>query len=223
VLLLLTVVAGIVDAVSYLGIGHVFIALTTGNVIFLGLSLDPQAHVAPPASAEAICAFLAGALIGGRSAADLCHRPRLWLGVSLAAEACVIGCVAVLASLSVVPLHGSPSFATIAMLGVALGLQTATIRHLGVRDLLTTVMTMAMTAVIADSPLAGGRNARVHRRLGSITCMLAGAALGAVLMRFSAAVPLDIAAALVAVAAAVFVVFPQTDCRAKDHHAMAAR
>jgi uncharacterized membrane protein YoaK (UPF0700 family) len=207
-LLMLTVVAGIVDAVSYLGIGHVFIALTTGNIIFLGLSLDPQAHVAPLASAEAICAFLAGVLIGGRAAAHLCHRTRLWLGVTLVAEACIIGCVAVLTALGVVPLHGTPSFAAIAMLGVALGLQTATIRHFGVRDLLTTVLTMAMTGVIADSPIAGGRNPRVHRRLGSIVCMMAGAAVGAVLIRFSAAIPLGIAAALTAAAAAVFVTCP---------------
>ncbi len=37
-LLLLTVVTGIVDAVSYLGLGHVFTANMTGNVVLLGFA-----------------------------------------------------------------------------------------------------------------------------------------------------------------------------------------
>jgi uncharacterized membrane protein YoaK (UPF0700 family) len=207
-LLLLTVVAGMVDAVSYLGIGHVFIALTTGNVIFLGLSVNPDSHLAPLASAEAICAFLIGALLGGRAATHLRHRPRLWLGAALSTEALVIAGVAVLSGLGLIPLHGSPHVAAIALLGIALGLQTTTIRHLGVPDLLTTVLTMAMTGVIADSAIAGGPDARAHRRLGSIVCMAAGATLGALLIEISAAVALGLAAALTAAVAIMFAIGP---------------
>src|ERR1700754_3066002 len=105
-LLMLTVVAGLVDGVSYLGIGHVFIALTTGNVIFLGLSLDPQAHTAAARSAEAICAFLVGALIGGRAATHLSSRARVWLCLSLSGEAFILGCVAVLSGVGVLTLQG---------------------------------------------------------------------------------------------------------------------
>lgn len=203
-LLMLTVVAGLIDAVSYLAIGHVFIALTTGNLIFLGLSLDPQAHLAPLSSVAALCAFLVGTLVGGRSATHLSGTPRHWLTVSLTGEACAIAVVATLNGVGVLPMQGALSFVTIGVLGVAAGIQTATVRHLGSPDLLTTVLTMAMTGIIADSPLAGRRDARIHRRLGSIVCMLAGAALGALLIRFSAAVPLAVAALLTAAAAAVF-------------------
>ena len=35
-LVVMTVVTGIVDAVSYLALGHVFVANMTGNVAFLG-------------------------------------------------------------------------------------------------------------------------------------------------------------------------------------------
>jgi uncharacterized membrane protein YoaK (UPF0700 family) len=38
-LLGLTVVTGVVDAVSFLGLGHVFTANMTGNVVFLGFAL----------------------------------------------------------------------------------------------------------------------------------------------------------------------------------------
>lgn len=203
-LLMLTVGAGLIDAVSYLSIGHVFIALTTGNLIFLGLSVDPQAHLAPLNSAAALCAFLVGALVGGRCATHLSVRPRRWLAISLAAESCAIAVVAALNGAGVLPMRGTLSFVTIGVLGLAAGIQTATVRHLGSPDLLTTVLTMTMTGIIADSPLAGRRDARVHRRLGSIVCMVAGAGSGALLIRVSAAVPLALAALLTAAAAAVF-------------------
>ena len=38
-LLLLTLVAASVDAISYLGLGHVFTAMMTGNTVLLGLAL----------------------------------------------------------------------------------------------------------------------------------------------------------------------------------------
>jgi hypothetical protein len=38
-LLLLTVVTGLVDAASYLKLGHVFVANMTGNVVFLGFAI----------------------------------------------------------------------------------------------------------------------------------------------------------------------------------------
>ena len=37
-LLGLTVVSGLIDAVSYLGLGHVFTANMTGNVVVLGFA-----------------------------------------------------------------------------------------------------------------------------------------------------------------------------------------
>jgi hypothetical protein len=38
-LLALTVLAGVVDAVSILRLGHVFVATITGNLVFIGLGL----------------------------------------------------------------------------------------------------------------------------------------------------------------------------------------
>jgi hypothetical protein len=42
-LLVLTLVTGLVDAVSYLGLGHVFTANMTGNVVLLGFAVSPSA------------------------------------------------------------------------------------------------------------------------------------------------------------------------------------
>ena len=57
----LTVVTGLVDAVSYLALGHVFVANMTGNVVFLGFALAGAPGLSAPASLAALVAFLVGA------------------------------------------------------------------------------------------------------------------------------------------------------------------
>src|SRR5437899_13104886 len=66
-LLGLTVVTGLVDAFSYLVLGHVFVANMTGNVVFLGFALAGAAGFSVSASLSAIGAFCLGAFVGGRS------------------------------------------------------------------------------------------------------------------------------------------------------------
>src|SRR5258705_622013 len=65
-LLLLTVVTGVVDAVSFLKLGNVFVANMTGNVVFGGFAIAGVEAFWTPASFVAIAAFLAGAVAGGR-------------------------------------------------------------------------------------------------------------------------------------------------------------
>jgi hypothetical protein len=67
-LLTLTAVTGLVDAVSYLRLGRVFVANMTGNVVFLGFSVDPRSGLSAAASIIAIAGFILGALVGGRAA-----------------------------------------------------------------------------------------------------------------------------------------------------------
>src|ERR1700709_564192 len=87
-LLTLTVVTGLVDAVSYLRLGHVFVANMTGNVVFLGFSADPPSGLSAPASVIAIAGFTLGALAGGRLAHALATAlPRRWLVTALTGEA----------------------------------------------------------------------------------------------------------------------------------------
>ena len=62
----LTVVTGLVDAFSYLSLGHVFVANMTGNVVFLGLALSGVGAISIAASLLAVIAFALGAAAGGR-------------------------------------------------------------------------------------------------------------------------------------------------------------
>jgi hypothetical protein len=82
--------------------------------------------------------------------------------------------------------------------------QNSTVRHLGAPDLTTTVLTLTLTGLAADSRLAGGSGAKPHRRLGSVAAMLAGAAAGAWILQWSPTAVLAIAAALVAAVAGTF-------------------
>jgi uncharacterized membrane protein YoaK (UPF0700 family) len=206
-LLTLTAVTGLVDAVSYLRLGRVFVANMTGNVVFLGFSVDSHSGLSAIASIVAVAGFILGALAGGRAAHALAGaRPARWLATALTAEAAVLGLVAVLTATSALPFAGNGRLATIAILGAALGLQNSTVRHLGAPDLTTTVLTLTLTGLAADSALAGGAGAKPHRRLGSVAAMLAGAAAGAGLLQWSPTAVIAIAAALVAtVAGAVMV------------------
>jgi uncharacterized membrane protein YoaK (UPF0700 family) len=68
------------------------------------------------------------------------------------------------------------------VLAAAMGVQNATARKLAVADLTTTVLTLTITGVAADSPLAGATGARVARRLISVVAMGVGALVGALLV-----------------------------------------
>jgi uncharacterized membrane protein YoaK (UPF0700 family) len=56
-----------------------------------------------------------------------------------------------------------------------MGLRNAAVRKLGVADLTTTVLTLTITGLAADSRLAGGDSPRWQRRSVAIAAMLAGA------------------------------------------------
>lgn len=67
----LTFVAGLVDAVSVLALGHVFTANMTGNIVFLAFEVAGAPGLSIARSGIALVAFLIGAVAGGRLAGVL--------------------------------------------------------------------------------------------------------------------------------------------------------
>src|SRR3977135_2822359 len=61
----LTFVTGLIDAVSFLGLGHVFTANMTGNVVFVGFALGGAADLSVLRSLAALGAFASGSGVGG--------------------------------------------------------------------------------------------------------------------------------------------------------------
>ena len=196
ILLAMTGVTGIVDAVSYLGLGHVFTANMTGNVVLLGFAFVGTPGLSITRSLLALFCFLLGAVGGGRI--SVVQAPR-----AFAAEAMLLLAAALIAIRLVAPyeLMPIPIYGVVATTGVAMGIRNAIVRKLAVPDLTTTVLTLTVTGLAADSVFAGGENVRWQRRSASIAAMLAGAAAGALLLRRSVSLPLGIAAAITAVCA----------------------
>jgi uncharacterized membrane protein YoaK (UPF0700 family) len=191
-LVVLTGVTGSVDAASYLGTGHVFTANMTGNVALLGLAAGGAA-LPLLRSALALTAFVGGTVIGGRligrkEATSTWPRAVL-LGQSISLFCLLAAAVSWLRA-------DAPKDVLAALLALAMGLQGAAVRSLGVADLPTTVVTSTLTGLGADSWLAGGPSTRWRRRLAAVTALLVGALLGALLFRVAA--PLALLPALVA-------------------------
>jgi uncharacterized membrane protein YoaK (UPF0700 family) len=181
-LLVLTGVTGLVDAVSYLKLGHVFVANMTGNVVFLGFAIADAADFSIPASLVAIAAFLAGALAGGRIGSSAGHHRARLLAIATYLQIVLVGAALVVSMAGIDPDGALVRYSLITLLALAMGLQNATARWLGVPDLTTTVLTLTLTGLAADSTLAGGKNPHPGRRLLATATMFLGAAVGAFLI-----------------------------------------
>ena len=203
VLLALTMVTGLVDAFSYLALGHVFVANMTGNVVFAGFAIAGAGGFSLAASLVALAAFAGGALLGGRIA----HRARAHRGQvlyqALLPQTLLVVAAYVIAQVSGSPYGGGVRYPLIVLLGLGMGLQNAAARALAVPDLTTTVLTLTITGVAADSHLAGGPGSRIGRRAVSAGAMFLGALLGALTaLHGHPALPLLFAGLLLAAATA---------------------
>jgi uncharacterized membrane protein YoaK (UPF0700 family) len=208
-LLLLTFGTGLVDAVSILVLGHVFVANMTGNVIFLGFWFVPGSGVDLTAAAVAFAGFVAGTVLGGRLARHLGAVVRRWLVVTLVVEAAIIATMAVLAGTGVLDYRTDSKLILIAGLAVSFGCQNATARQFGIQELSTTVLTSTIVGIGFDSRLAGGTGQGEKLRYSVVIVMCGGAVLGATLSRFTVAPVIGLAAAIVAASAAIFAFGPE--------------
>jgi uncharacterized membrane protein YoaK (UPF0700 family) len=203
-LVVLTLISGLVDAVSYLGLGHVFTANMTGNVVILGFAAAGAAGFSALASLASLGSFLLGAVCAGRIATVIHDRGRLLL-LAMTAEAGFVAAAAAIAFSASRISAGWPRYSVIAVLAFGMGIRNATVRRIAVPDMTTTVLTMTLTGLAADSSLAGGTNQGAGRRTASVAAMLAGAVAGAAMyLHGRAGWPLLAAAVIVAATALIF-------------------
>jgi uncharacterized membrane protein YoaK (UPF0700 family) len=195
-LLTLTFTTGLIDAASYLGLGHVFTANMTGNVVLLGFGIAGVAGLPVVSPLVSLAAFLIGAGIGGMLASRTASRHGSELGAALMIELAVVGLAAILTATIDTHPNAFSGDAIVALLALAMGARNATVRRLGVPDMTTTVLTMTITGLAADSRLAGGSGKGTTRRISAVIAMLAGALAGALLLKTSLAWPLAWAAVL---------------------------
>ncbi|MGN9839884.1 YoaK family protein [Nonomuraea sp. H19] len=173
-LILLALVTGLVDAVSYLCLNRVFVANMTGNVVFLGFALAGADELSKWASPLALASFATGAWSAGRAARRTADARRAFAAAT-AAHALLVAAAFVVAAVAGHHETGAQA-ALIALLGCGMGVQNASVRALAVPDLTTNVLTTTLTGLAADTP---GRAAR--RRFVSVAAMFLGALAGAAL------------------------------------------
>ena len=195
----LTMVTGVVDAVSILSLGRVFVANMTGNIVFIGFAAAGAPGFSLSATLVALAGFLVGAAAGGAGTRRFGHdRGVLLLGCA-ATELALMGTALAVAATAREPFAASSRDAIAAVAALAMGTQNAVARRLAVPDLTTTVLTMTLTGIVADLR-AGSRGwPQLMRRFVSVGAMLIGAVVGAALvLQSNAATALVVAVALLA-------------------------
>lgn len=181
-LIALTLSTGAVDAISYFGLGKVFSSFMTANLVYLGFGI---ANLGGPDLVPIVCAlafFTVGAYLGMRIT-----LPSQGHGVWPGRVSATLGLVAILEAvfLAIWMAHaGQPTIAMsnvlIALLSLAMGLQMAAIRSLGVQGVFTTVVTSTLLAFAGD--FAGSRpQAEAPRLAGVLLGLVVGAMAGGLL------------------------------------------
>jgi uncharacterized membrane protein YoaK (UPF0700 family) len=205
VLLALTLTTGLIDAASYLGLGHVFTANMTGNVVLLGFGLANAGGLPVVAPLISLGAFLLGATIGGRLGIGIAKKHERILLIGVASEIALLALAAVFAYTAHIKINSASAYVVIAVVALAMGVRNAIVRKLAIPDMTTTVLTMTLTGLAADAAATPARIGASPRRLSIVAAMLLGAILGALLEKQSIGLPLAVAAAAGAVSFGVYV------------------
>src|ERR1700751_2016162 len=138
-LLILTLVTGVVDAVSILALGRVFVANMTGNVVFAGFAITGAPGFSLGASLFALAGFLVGAYLGGRMTGKFGHDRALHLRAATVTELALVAASLIVAAAAggaaafhgTLHLAGTPTFSVgiiytlAALLSVAMGIQNS--------------------------------------------------------------------------------------------------
>ncbi|HEY4027957.1 MAG TPA: YoaK family protein [Candidatus Dormibacteraeota bacterium] len=177
-LIALTAAAGWADTIAYLGLGRVFTANMTGNLVLLGLAVGQLQVSSAERAGAAFAGFVAGGLLGSRLTAKAASHP--WhprVNITLGAEAAVLIVFSALwwtgAERSQAGLD-----TLIGLSALGMGLQTAAVRRLALAGVSTTFVTGTLSNLVAG--LAALRFTDEWTRQAAVLVALpAGAVVGA--------------------------------------------
>lgn len=203
-LLALTFVTGMIEAVAFLGLGQVFTAMMTGNVLFLGFGIADAAGSSAWPPIVALSAFVVGGSLGGQIAARWPHRRGRELTAGVLLEVVLIGAAAVLLAVLTVKEGEIAALVVVAIMAFAMGARNTIVRRLGVTELPTNIVFVAVSSFQAGTSMTGASPEHLVPRLSAVAAMLLGAAAGALLIRIDLAVALGAAAAISLVTVALF-------------------
>jgi len=192
----LTFVTGVVDAVGYLGLDKVFTGNMTGNIVILAMGLAGGNGLPVLGPLLALFSFAGGALLAG---VVLRGREPGWCGrmtALLTAGAVLLALLAVTLSVA----GGRPghtlAVVTACLIAAQMGSQACVARKLGVRDMTTVVVTSTLTSFAGESLLLRGPGRVWNRRAGAIALIFAGAGVGAALVHLHMAIAIALGSLL---------------------------
>ncbi|HEY4267676.1 MAG TPA: YoaK family protein [Galbitalea sp.] len=174
-----------IDADSYLALDRVFTGNMTGNVLFIGFAIVGVAGIPFINNFIALLGFVAGSIVGGRIVGR--EHPRGFPRVS-ALVLTAGGLLAILlATIWTILGHlDQPILLVLTfLLAVVMGSQVSAVKPIGNSDVTTIVVTNTLANLARDSRLAGGAAKNWMPRLLAVLAMGVGAAIGALVIRFS--------------------------------------
>lgn len=202
-MMLLTLVTGIVDAVGYLALDRVFTGNMTGNIVILGMAVAGADDLPILGPAIALATFTVGAFLAGLF---LRRRPTGWstaVTVELALGGVLLVGVAVLLAVADPDRPQAVLIVASSVTALVMGGQAATARKIAVKDMTTVVVTSTLASFAGESLVAGGRGAVLNRRFFAILVIFVGAVLGAALLAVHPGVATAVAAGCTLIVAAV--------------------
>ena len=126
------------------------------------------------------------------------------VGSALGLETLALGIATIIAAVTHPHPGRLPAYAMIVCMAMGMGLRNATVRHIGVPDMTTTVLTMTLTGLAADAAIVGGPGKGSARRLSAIVAMLVGAICGALMLRIDIVLPMAFCTGLALVACVAY-------------------
>ncbi|MBV9120593.1 MAG: DUF1275 domain-containing protein [Chloroflexi bacterium] len=183
-LLVLTINAGAVDVLSYLGLQRVFTANMTGNMVLLALSAGSGEEFGAIRAACACLGYVAGALTGARLV-NVTRTPEVWprrVTEAIYLELALLALVAIGWHLTATAPARPWLEVLIAVSACAMGLQSAAAARLAVPGISTTYVTGTLTSLMAELAALSGRSSW-GLRAGVVVSVAIGAAANAVILR----------------------------------------
>jgi uncharacterized membrane protein YoaK (UPF0700 family) len=179
-LLAVTAMTGLIDAISVLSLGHVFVANVTGSIVFIGFALAGVPGFPFTASLCAFVGFLVGAIVAGRTGGrSLDNRYRMLR------NSAAMGFVLFVVALGITiadsaQASGRNADVVLFVMALAMGAQAATVRRMAI-DVRTNMLTTTVTEIGAY--LRDRKLRPAGRQVLSVLCLLGGGVVGAVLIR----------------------------------------
>jgi len=184
-LLILTVLSGMVDAVSILSLGHVFVANMTGNLVFSGFAISGASGFSLGTTLVALVAFVLGAVICRLAITARRAERRTVLRDGIAVQVALLAAATVISLIVGSAPTGAARHGLAAVCGVAMGIQNGVASRMAVPELTTTVMTRTLVGLVNGWGVRSRERGEI-RQGASVLALVTGAIGGALLVRLIA-------------------------------------